>query len=887
MQSNKTPLSSLNSLSSWFSSFVVVDTEGRDLLKEIAVIDHHGQVLYEAWVAEHPENQLRRSQVQSQVQPLTQVVQHFLSIVCHKTIVCHNASHDRKVIQRACQKAKIRMPSLKFICTVELSQVAFPSFASYALEYLSKKLTLRVADQFFNARQAHTAKYDAEFTYQLYRTILAMQHHPDSSNPVSTIETAAIDAVLPSPANPFSSSRVDTPFQDHPDQKKIYQQEFEQLKIAIAEIHQDTNRQSRGAVVIGEPGSGKTHLMMRLAQELLKVNRLLFIRSPNNSDTILYHIYSRILESVIQPVPGTGYSQLEYLLSHSFSKLIRTSTYLKLVNADQLILNAVQESPLNLYKLAAEGTDRKRAIWGHIDKRLQEWWVDTYGFSGSATQILKGIVKFCSYSNPIQKNIVQRWLAGSPLDEKDLAKVDLEDWRENLGLEEFSLEAIAVLSKLSLLDEPLLIVFDQLESLGLPHNEKILLNFGEAVKEIFTHVPNSLIILNLFPDRWEQFQNILSPAVVDRVSQVQVQLKLPSQDTLREILQLRLQSIDTDIHQIFSTEDLQVILTQKSIRAMLNCAAHYFRFRVNGISLPESLTSPKSWVGAKKSDINVPMQQVSTVQTTEHVVGNSAKNPVGNSAGFGDISEARFQRLEQRLEQLENRLGNFLQQSKQLIQPPILQPEIPQPIESIPTPVLQSPQSLQSSQSFQSPLWDYLQTQRQSLAKTYRTPQIITDSDDIGKLTTIAQAFQLIDPIEIDYLRLGKRVLPEHLILIGQKSMAIGFLQVDGNAFTHRIKNWNETVVTDRSMHYQLWRDCRQPEITGKVGREEIEKLNYCNHGQFMTLGEEERLDFELIYQLIIDIQNRDLDLTLEDALRQITIDLKESWLIQLIQSLK
>jgi hypothetical protein len=581
-------------------------------------------------------------------------------------------------------------------------------------------------------------------------------------------------------------------------------------------------------VVIGEPGSGKTHLMMRLAQELLKVNRLLFIRHPNNPDAILYHIYSRTLESFIQVVPNTGYTQLEHLISHSFAKLIRTSPHLKLNLTDQIIIATVQDSPLHLYTLAAEGTEKKRQIWANIDKRLQAWWVDNYGFSGYATKILTGIVKFCSYTNPKYKSIVQRWLAADSLSQGDLDLVGLEDWQESMGKEEFSLEAIAVFSKLSMLDEPLLMVFDQLESLGLPHNKTLLLNFGEAVKEIFTHVPNSLIILNLFPDRWQQFQEMLSPAVVDRVSQVQIALQPPQLETLQQILQLRAQTIDVEITDLFTPEDLNVILHQPSIRGMLNCAANYFRYRVNGTPLP------------------TPTPPLPTPKPPKPPIGPTVK-PV----------EQRLDRLELEMKKLQQQIQDITLTTTKPIFP-------------------------------EDELTQYLQTQRRSLYQEYQNPQITTDSDDLGKLTTIAQAFQLILPLEIDYLRLGKRTLPEHLVLIGKRKVAIGFLQIDGTSFTSRIKNWNELVVSDRSTHYQLWRDVRLPEIKGKVGRDEIEKLNYSKHGAFLSMAEPERLDFELIYCLIIDIQNRDLEITLEEALQDvmINVDLKESWLVQLLQTL-
>ncbi|GEM_PF-3044180 len=72
------------------------------------------------------------------------------------------------------------------------------------------------------------------------------------------------------------NNRVDTPFQDHIDLQAVYHSEYEILKSIINDIKCDPNQQSKGAVVIGEAGAGKTHLMMRLAKERLKTNRLLF-----------------------------------------------------------------------------------------------------------------------------------------------------------------------------------------------------------------------------------------------------------------------------------------------------------------------------------------------------------------------------------------------------------------------------------------------------------------------------------------------------------------------------------------------------------------------------------------------------------------------------------
>jgi DNA polymerase III epsilon subunit-like protein len=805
--------------------FVVVDTEGSDLLKEIAIIDCQGALLYQALVQEHPDNQSHAFNTK----PLKEVIANFLTMTQDHQIVCHYADHDRRILQRACRDVGIRTRlSRQFVCSCKLAQQYFPNLPSYSLEYLSKKLHLQVNHHYFNPWQAHAARYDAEFTYKLYCKILEMQ---------------SIQSLADQP-NPFGSSRVDTPFQDHPDQKRVYQTEFDLLKATIQDIRQDKNHQSRGAVVIGEPGSGKTHLMMRLAKELLQVNRLLFIRHPNNPDAILHHIYSRILESFIEKVPENGYTQLENLLTHSFVKLISTNRHINLTKNDRIILTAVADTPLNLYKLTAEGTERKRLLWQHIEKRTSEWWINEYGFAGHSTQIIKGIIKFCSYSDPKRKQIVARWLAANELEQSDLELVGLTNWNEDFSNEEFSLEAISVFSKLSLLDEPLIIVFDQLEGLGLSHNQTLLFNFGEAVKEIFTHVPNSLIILNLFPDRWQQFQQVLDPSVVERMAQTQIRLNRPNNQALQEILQLKAQTVGIDINTFFTPTERETILSQPSIRAVLNCAADYFRHKVQGI----------------------PVAHRSVQEPVSSHVAQSAPDSLT---------------LEQRLTRLETGFAALQQVFSQLAH------VFTYPTEPSSQPAATQSASEQPPLTQASPLLEYLQTQRRFLRQEYSRPQIITDSDDLGKLITIAEACKTLKPFEIDYLQFGKRRLPENLMLQSSKrTVAVGFLQLDGSAFTSRIKNWNELVISYDRIHFQLWRDVRQAEISGKVGREEIEKLNHSSNGVFLLMEQEQRLDFELLYRLIVDIQNRDLEIDLAPALQTTLAEFKNSWICQLLDLL-
>lgn len=57
--------------------------------------------------------------------------------------------------------------------------------------------------------------------------------------------------------------------------------------------------------------------------------------------------------------------------------------------------------------------------------------------------------------------------------------------------------------------------------------------------------------------------------------------------------------------------------------------------------------------------------------------------------------------------------------------------------------------------------------------------------------------------------------------------------------------------------------------------------LNNAKNGRFYILEKKERIDFELIYNLITDIENGDLEIELLEALK-FMIEMKENWLIQL-----
>jgi DNA polymerase III epsilon subunit-like protein len=280
-------------------SYLVIDTEGNPDLKEIALIDSSGQVIYHAhsqeYAPDHP-----------QPKPLAQIVADLQRLAQNKLLIFHYADHDLKILQRAFQKARQPWLSNPTFCTWLAAKQYFPNLASYSLEHLSQHLGIQLASGYFNPNIAHDASYDALFTYHLYRHLIHAQLKAQN---------------LP---NPFANSKVDHPFQHYPDDTTTYHPQYQQLTAALQDIQQDANHQSRGVILLGEPGSGKTHLIMRVAQNLLRHNRLLFIPQPTHPDNIYHHIYSHTLESLREYVDDHHHTQLDYLIAKSFVEILKT-----------------------------------------------------------------------------------------------------------------------------------------------------------------------------------------------------------------------------------------------------------------------------------------------------------------------------------------------------------------------------------------------------------------------------------------------------------------------------------------------------------------------------------------------------------------------------------
>lgn len=99
--------------------FIVIDTEGKNELWQIAIIDSQGQLVYEAFAKGHPKNDERYLNVK----PLREIVRNFLTIAQNKLIIFHYAKHDLQVLKRSF--IKVGLPWEKLTHDSSLNSFAF------------------------------------------------------------------------------------------------------------------------------------------------------------------------------------------------------------------------------------------------------------------------------------------------------------------------------------------------------------------------------------------------------------------------------------------------------------------------------------------------------------------------------------------------------------------------------------------------------------------------------------------------------------------------------------------------------------------------------------------------------------------------------------------
>jgi Type IV secretory pathway, VirB4 components len=400
--------------------------------------------------------------------------------------------------------------------------------------------------------------------------------------------------------HPLSLDRVDSPWTVVPDLPRYNRRAFNFVKHDLGILKRacaaGQRPNSRGILVLGDAGTGKTHLLMRVASLLSQENPLLFIRRPTNEEAVGQHIWENILESLSQrfSTDANSPTQLDVLLARVFARILIDALEIEFAEnreseQKQRWIEALRSDPLQIASLLGQGEGRhaalnmfRRRILNHLN-----------AFRPHADQtIARVLVTYCLVAADNKKRILRSWLAGHEIDETEANELGLsrtavsDDGTLSLASllqarEHFSMKCIQTLGELSTYHAPLILAFDQLE--GLRHSPTLTHRFGDTVRELFTMAPNFLVITCAFPSLWsEWFAQKLDDSAAQRIAQNRVELEAFAPEHGEQLLARHLDawfskySLPTSLYPFTSVDVRELCARATSARAFLQAARTRF-----------------------------------------------------------------------------------------------------------------------------------------------------------------------------------------------------------------------------------------------------------------------------------------------------------------------
>ena len=290
---------------------------------------------------------------------------------------------------------------------------------------------------------------------------------------------------LQSLPNPFYGTVVGDPWavrEADPDVGDIHRAVFETCCIAVEEARTSSN--SRGIVIHGQAGSGKTHLIGRLRRRLIDD-----CQSPQ-------------LERLSQ---AFAYVKLN-TNAGSLARHVRRSVAVDLLRSQRHRWNQFERMVISRLMEVADG-----------DGDMSGWW--DYFLEERAATELDGMLQQLQASENLSPAFVRvlgclirrqhlldvaSWLRGDSLSEAALQRLDLAPEAGDDDPELQSQRMLLDFMRLAGSKVPLVLCFDQIEALqSSPEDRESYFSFGKLVKELADADPNLVLISCLQTSRWE------------------------------------------------------------------------------------------------------------------------------------------------------------------------------------------------------------------------------------------------------------------------------------------------------------------------------------------------------------------------------------------------
>jgi len=364
--------------------------------------------------------------------------------------------------------------------------------------------------------------------------------------------------------NPFISDSVADPWEDiYPSVATIHARSYQELFNLITQ-KANTPTLATGVLVLGEPGSGKTHLVKRIVETVHKANRPLliaYVQPIENPQFPFTYLLKEIVSNLRRPLMRTSNSatQLDRLLSRWLLEHLGP----QISALSPAMSTAVKNNPERILNLNLSTLGLNTPIAADLPKPLRKVLPD--------------------YQRKELRQAVADWLAGESLDQEYLDILKLPD-RLSINTDEREAEALALLIAIGELltryQYCLIVCFDRWENLETTMQINAT---GKMIGELFDRIQGMLpIVLARRMDWDENFSASLNQHVVSRIENNRFILNNCDRENAIALIKSRLSFVlegAADGIEPFTPEQLNSILGVGSLspRAIISLANDQLR----------------------------------------------------------------------------------------------------------------------------------------------------------------------------------------------------------------------------------------------------------------------------------------------------------------------
>ncbi len=339
--------------------------------------------------------------------------------------------------------------------------------------------------------------------------------------------------------NPFISSSTGDPWiQKYPNVESINQNVFSFIHNIISQKQRDLSNSFAG-LILGEAGSGKTHIISRmLEQSKQQESPYLFsyIQPIEDPGQTFRYLLREIVISLSRPLDeNVKTSQLDIILGRILVELLEKKIRVKKAPSmtQQEFIDKLTENPLSYLE-----SKEMKTVFRHkmVGKTGQSYFLSQY--SGIYEEFLTVLFH---YRLPYLRNAALSWLKGVTLDEVNSRLLNVKD-RSEMTAAALEQEARDILFSIGLLlaryGQMLVICFDRLENLD---SDEHVFSFGKMLEFLVDSVQAMLPIAFFRGQLWEErFRNKLNEHVVTRLQTNKAVLEACNTDQALEIIRSRL-----------------------------------------------------------------------------------------------------------------------------------------------------------------------------------------------------------------------------------------------------------------------------------------------------------------------------------------------------------